>query len=208
MHSRNITVLALAALGIAASGTAFAQSSRSPASATTDEWRMPYQSGFWGHAGLSFGQGKLKDACIAGSTCDDKDQVYRLYAGGRFNNAVGLEVGLLNMGKYQRGGGETDGWGLDLALVAGFPIGTNSAIFGKLGAIYARTEVDGSAAGIAAGLRTGKERGFGARFGIGGQVGLTPQWAIRADWDRFRMAMPGGKEDLDTLMLGVQYTFR
>jgi OmpA-OmpF porin, OOP family len=205
MHSRTLTAVAIAALGLAASGIASAQSTTTTTSTTTDTWRMPYQRGFWGHAGLSFGQSKMDDACVAGFSCDDKDQAFRLYAGGRFNNAVGLEAGLMNIGKFDRGGGRTDGWGLDLALVAGVPIGANSAIFGKLGAIYARTEVDGVAVPD---FDRGKERGFGPRYGIGGQVGLTPQWAVRADWDRFRMPMPGGKEDIDTLMLGVQYTFR
>jgi OOP family OmpA-OmpF porin len=201
MHLRTLTAVAIAALGLTGSGVASAQATTTT---TTDTWRMPYQSGFWGHAGLSFGQSKFKDSCISGFPCDDKDQAFRLYAGGRFNNAVGLEAGLLNMGKFTRGGGSTDGWGLDLALVAGVPIGANSAIFGKLGAIYGRTEVEGTAPG----LNRGKERGFGPRFGIGGQVGLTPQWAVRADLDRFRMPMPGGKEDIDTIMLGVQYTIR
>lgn len=203
MHYRTMVAIATAALGLAA--TASAQTATSPSS--TDSWRMPYQSGFWGHAGFSFGQSKFKDSCISGFSCDDKDQTFRFYAGGRFNNAVGLEAGLLNMGKFQRGGGETDGWGLDVALVAGVPIGANSAVFGKLGAVYGRTEVSGTAT-PAQGLQIGKERGFGPRFGIGVQVGLTQQWALRADADRFRMPMAGGKEDIDTLMLGVQYTFR
>jgi hypothetical protein len=204
MHLRTITALTFVALGLSAPALTFAQASAPTSTTTAESWRMPYQSGFWGHAGLSFGQSKLKDSCVAGFNCDDKDQTYRLYAGGRFNNAVGLEAGLMNMGKFDRGGGRTDGWGLDLALVAGVPIGSNSAIFGKLGAIYARTEVEGTAPG----LNTGKERGFGPRFGVGAQIGLTPQWAARVDWDRFRMPLPGGKEDLDTLMLGAQYTFR
>jgi len=205
MHYRTFAAVGIAAIGLAATGVATAQTTRST---TTDTWRMPYQSGFWGHAGASIGQSTIDDACISGFACDDKDQAFRLYAGGRFNNAVGLELGVLNMGKFDRGGGRTDGWGIDLALVAGFPIGANSAIFGKLGTIYGRTEVEGSPAAVAAGLRTGKERGWGPRYGIGGQVGLTPQWAVRADYDRFRMPLPGGKEDVDALMLGVQYTFR
>jgi hypothetical protein len=164
---------------------------------------MPYQSGFWGTAGLSVGQSKLDASCPAGFQCDDKDQAFRLHFGGRFNNAIGLELGLLHTGRFQRGGGETDGYGLDAALIAGFPIGANSAIFGKLGAIYARTDVDGPAL-----TETGSEKGFGGRYGIGGQIGLTPQWALRADWDRYRLKFRDGKEDLDTVMLGVQYTFR
>ena len=206
MHRHTLTAFGLAALALATSGTALSQTTTTTGTTTTDSWRMPYQRGFWGHAGLSFGQSKFKDGCVGTLACDDKDQAFRLYAGGRFNNAVGLEAGLLNMGKFERGGGRTDGWGLDVALVAGVPIGANSAIFGKLGAIYGRTEVEGSP--LAVGMTRGKERGFGPRYGIGGQVGLTPQWAVRADWDRFRMPLPGGKEDIDTLMLGVQYTFR
>lgn len=202
MRYRTTAALALASLGVAFSSAAFAQQT------APDSWRMPYERGFWGHAGASLGQSKLDNGCVAGFACDDKDQAFRLYGGGRFNNAVGLEVGLLNMGKFDRGGGRTDGWGLDLALIAGVPIGANSAIFGKLGALYARTEVDGSAAARAAGFQTGKERGWGGRYGIGGQIGLTPQWALRIDWDRYRLPLPGGKEDLDTFMLGAQYTFR
>ena len=70
--------------------------------------------------------------------------------------------------------------------------------------IYARTEVSGTALGIG----DGKERGFGGRWGVGGQLGLTKEWALRADFDRYRLPFPGSHEDLETLTLGVQYTFR
>jgi len=172
---------------------------------TTDSWRMPYERGFWGHAGVSFGQSKLDINCPAGAGCDDKDQFLKAYAGGRFNNAIGLEVGVMNFGKFSAGGGEIDGWGADAAVVAGIPIGANSSVFGKLGIVYARTEVSGPLfpAGAA-----GKERGFGARWGVGAQVGLTKEWAVRADFDRYRVPLPGDHEDVEALTLGVQYTFR
>ena len=192
---KSFSITAILALGLGLAAPSFAQTQ-------SDTWRMPYERGFWGHAGVSAGPSRLKADCPAGTSCDDKDYMFRAYAGGRFNNTIGLELGVLNLGKYQRGGGDTDGWGADLALIAGFPIGANSAIFGKVGAIYARTEVDGT------GLDTGKERGFGARFGVGGQLGLTKEWALRADLDRYKLPLPGGKENLDTVMFGVQYTFR
>ena len=203
MYHRTLAVICLTTLGIAAPGVARAQQMSTPAT-PPDSWRMPYERGFWGHAGISFGQSKLSDSCIGGFACDDKDQTFRLYAGGRFNNAVGLEAGLMNMGRFQRGGGQTDGYGLDFALIAGVPIGTNSAVFGKLGAIYSHTEVGGTAPGLA----TGTERGWGPRLGIGAQIGLTPQWAARVDVDRYRLDFEGGKEDLDTITVGAQYTFR
>ena len=169
----------------------------------TDTWRMPYERGFWGHAGISFGQSKLDD-CPIGLPCDDKDQFWKAYAGGRFNNAIGLEVGVLNFGKFSFPGGEADGWGADAAIVAGIPIGANSSIFGKAGVIYARTEVSGAGPGFPG----GKETGFGARWGVGAQVGLTKEWALRADFDRYRVPFPGDHNDVEALTLGVQYTFR
>jgi hypothetical protein len=188
MNLRDFTGFTLAAFGVVASGIAFA-----------------HERGFWGHAGLSAGRGELGAVCPAGFGCDLKDnRVGRAYAGGRFKNAVGLEVGAFNIGDYDRGGGRTDGWGIDLALIAGVPIAVNSAVFGKLGALYGRTEVTGTAAGFTA----GKERGLGARYGVGGQIGFTAKWAARLDWDRYRVPLVGGKEDLDTLTLGAQYTFR
>ena len=111
---------------------------------------MPHERGFWGHAGISFGQSKLDDLnCTPGFACDDKDQAFKLYAGGRFNNIFGLELGAAELRQVHGDGGEADGWGADLALIAGIPIGANSAIFGKLGVIYARTEVAPTSPGSA-----------------------------------------------------------
>ena len=186
---------------LALAAPAFAQST---STTTTDTWRLPHERGFWGHAGVSFGQSKLDISCPAGFACDDKDQFLKGYVGGRFNNTFGLEIGAMNFGKFQYGGGEMDGWGADAALIAGVPIGANSAVFAKAGVIYARTEVSGTAPG----LTTGKERGWGGRWGIGAQVGLSKEWALRADFDRYRLPLPGSHEDLEALTLGVQYTFR
>jgi hypothetical protein len=203
MHFRTVTAAAVAALGLALPAIGTAQTTTRSTTATDDSWRMPYQRGFWGHAGLSWGRGELDASCPAGTSCDLKDnRVFRGFVGGRFNNAVGLELGAINIGDYKRGGGTTDGWGVDIALVAGIPIGANSAIFGKLGTLYSRTDVTG------VGIPTGEESDWGVRWGIGGQIGFTPQWAVRLDFDRFEVGLPGGKEDLDTLMVGAQYTFR
>jgi hypothetical protein len=187
MNLRDFTGFTLAAFGVVASGIAFA-----------------HERGFWAHAGLSAGRGELAAVCPAGFGCDLKDnRVGRAYAGGRFKNAIGLEVGAFNIGDYDRGGGRSDGWRMDLALIAGLPIAAKSAIFGKLGALWGRTEVRGTTPGFT----TGEERGWGVRYGAGGQIGFTSQWAARLDWDRW-VPLVGGKENLDTLTLGAQYTFR
>jgi OOP family OmpA-OmpF porin len=168
-------------------------------------WSMPYERGFWGHAGLSLGQSELDINCPAGSPCDDTEQAFRAFAGGRFSNVFGGEIAYIKFGDFTRGGGETDVEGVDLALMAGIPFANNWSVFGKLGGIYTQVDVTGTAPGLA----TGGENGWGPRAGVGLQMGLTRNWAIRADYDRYRIKVPGnGRENVDTFLIGAQYTFR
>lgn len=204
MHYRNLAAAVIAGLGLATSGIASAQSTTSTSTTTTtDTWRMPYQSNFWGHAGASVGQSKLQLGCPPSGSCDDKDTSFRAFAGGRFNNAFGLELGLVSFGSFDRAGGETKGYGLDIPLLLGFPIGANSSVFLKAGAHYSKMEVGGNAL-----VQTGKESGWGPRAGVGATLGLSREWALRADWDRYRVKFPGTKDDIDTLSIGAQYSFR
>jgi opacity protein-like surface antigen len=166
----------------------------------------PHQSGFWGHLGASVGTADLDSACPAGATCDSTEQLFRLYGGGRFNNIFGGEVGFIKFGNFKRGDGRTDAKGVDFTLLAGVPFGTNKnwSVFGKLGTLYSDTDVNGTTPG----LQTGDETGWGTRVGLGLQAGITENWAVRADLDRWRIKLPGGRDNIDTLMLGAQYTFR
>jgi hypothetical protein len=185
-------------------GAALAQSASTGQSSGTG-LTMPYERNFWGHAGLSLGRSELGASCPGGLACDNRDTVWRLYGGGRFNNAIGGEVGYVNFGDFSRAGGETDAHGLDFTLVAGIPFGSNQnwSIFGKLGTVYTWSDVSGVAP-----LRTGDAEGFSPRFGVGLQMGITPNWSVRADIDRYRVRLPEGREDVDTFLLGAQYTFR
>jgi hypothetical protein len=44
--------------------------------------------------------------------------------------------------------------------------------------------------------------------GSGLQLDLEQGWALRADWDRYRPRAVQVRETVDTLLLGLQYTFR
>jgi hypothetical protein len=166
--------------------------------------RMPYERDFWGHVGLSLGRAKVDVDCPAGADCDSWDQVFRVYGGGRFNNAIGGEVGFQRFGDFEFAGGDIDSKALDFALVAGIPFGNNWSVFGKLGAVYASTDVTSNVAGV----QTGRDRGWGPRYGLGLQMGVTRNWALRADLDRYRIEFPDGRDNIDTLTIGAQYTFR
>jgi OOP family OmpA-OmpF porin len=191
------------ALGVASLAAASLAHAQSTAGARTG-MAMPYERGFWNHVGLSYGSSQLDASCLGGFSCDDRDKALRIFAGGRFNNTIGAEIGWINMGEWTRGGGDTDAQALDLVLTAGIPFGTNNrhSVFGKLGTAYTRTDVSGPA------VTNGNEDKWDVRYGLGATFGLSDNWAVRADWDRFRVAFPGGKSDVDLLMLGAQYQFR
>jgi opacity protein-like surface antigen len=194
--------MALGVASLAAASLVHAQATTGARTGMT----MPYERGFWNHVGVSYGRSDLDASCISGFSCDDRDRAFRVFAGGRMNNIIGAEIGWVSMGEFSRGGGQTDAQALDLVLTAGIPFGPNNrhSVFGKIGTAYTRAEVSGGTAGTA----TGKEDGWDARYGLGVTVGLTDQWALRGDWDRFRVQFPGTKTDVDLLTLGAQYRFQ
>jgi opacity protein-like surface antigen len=176
-----------------------AQNPANPPSPMTTPARAPW------YGGISVGESKLDNACVGGFSCDAKDTAYRLFAGTKFNNWLGLEVGGTQFGKWDRAGGQTKAWAADVVATAGVELARNSSIFAKLGAAYTQTEVSGTAPG----LQTGKETDWAPRYGVGGQIGLSQNWALRADWDRYQnVTFRGGEQDVDVWMLGVQYSFR
>ena len=206
---------ALAGVCLALPGFALAQSATDPvygsgSSASTGQstgsgLTMPYESSFWGHVGINFGKSEIDARCITGLECDRKDSIWRVYGGGRFNNIFGGEIGFTDFGDFTRGPSETEAQSLDFTLLAGIPFGANKnwAVFGKLGVAYTRAEVSGALPGI-----SGDEDGWGPRYGIGLQAGLSRNWAIRADWDRTRVSLREGDADIDSVTVGAQYTFR
>lgn len=190
------------ALALAFAPLSFAQSTTTSDSGL----RMPYQKEFWttGHVGGAIGRAQLDADCPAGASCDDTANAFKVFAGGRFNNTFGAEISYLNTNNFERNGGGVAGnvnlQAVNFGLLAGIPfgVGRNSSVFGKLGAMWGHTE---------AGDRS--QNGWGPSVGLGALIGITRSWAVRLDWDRWRFKLPGAgdRENIDTLMIGAQYTF-
>ena len=90
---------------------------------------------------------------------------------------------------------------VNFGLLAGVPFGANrnSSIFGKLGLLWGHTK-----------LGEQSQNGWGGSYGLGATIGVTRDWAVRLDWDRYRFKLPGGggdRENVDSLLIGAQYTF-
>ena len=192
-HARKMA--AIAALGLLASGASMAQ------------YHTPWRGEFWGYLGASAGESKFRTDCnrtITQFECDTKDTGFKVYAGGRMNEWLGLEIGYTDFGRIRASGGEVDAWAVPLSLVAGVPFGERFSAFGKVGGLYGRTDVTASLDSLTS---TGHKSGWGWTYGAGAAFAITPAIQIRADWDRHKLDFAGGREDVDMLSAGVQFRF-
>jgi len=188
---------AVAALGLLASGTALAQST----------YGRPWQGDFWGYIGASAGESKFRTDCnrtVTQFECDTKDTGFKVYAGGRMTEWLGLELGYTDFGRIRASGGEVDAWAVPLSLVAGVPFGDRFSFFGKVGGLYGRTDVTASLDTLTS---TGHKSGWGWTYGVGAAFAFTPQLQVRADWDRHKLDFASGREDVDMLSAGLQFRF-
>jgi opacity protein-like surface antigen len=189
---------ALATLGLMASGAALAQA----------DYRAPWRGDFWGYLGASGGESKYRTDCRQGVTrffdCDTRDTGFKVYAGGRMNEVLGLEVGYTDFGRIRASGGETKAWAIPVTLTAGTPLGSRFGVFGKIGGLFARTDVTADGQEL---FERGNKNGWGWTYGAGATFAVTPTVDIRADFDRYKLDFVGGSRDVDMLSAGVQVRF-
>lgn len=189
----------LATLGVFASGAAFAQ--QAPQA-------MPWRGDFWGYIGASAGESKYRDSCNRTVTlfeCDSKDTGFKVYAGGKLNPVLALEIGYTDFGRIRVQGGETEAWAVPLTLVAGIPLGERFSLFAKGGGLYARTDVSVNLANSIS--AQGSHNGWGWTYGAGAAFAITPNVMLRADFDRHHLDFVDGRRDVDMLTAGIQFRF-
>jgi len=191
-------VRAVAALGLVAAGSAFAQS----------DYNAPWRGDFWGYVGASGGESKFRSDCsrVDVFRCDKRDTGWKVYAGGTINRILGLEVGYTDFGRIAASGGETKAWAVPITLTAGVPIGPRFNIFAKGGGLYGRTDIT-RGADLNDSFDDGNRNGWGWTYGAGLSFGVTRNLFIRADLDRYKLDFVGGRRDIDLATAGLQWRF-
>jgi OmpA-OmpF porin, OOP family len=191
----NTRIAIAAALGLAASAPAFAQSENT--------WN-PMSPNFHSYIGASGGRSDFRTDCPSAFDCDKKDTGWKAYFGGKVNDIIGMELAYTDFGKIRAGGGDVDAWAGSLSLTAGVPIGDRFSIFAKGGGVYGRTDIDAPPSTL---FDTGHKNGWGWTYGAGAALGVTQAVQIRLDWDRYKLDFVGGSRDVDLLSAGVQVRF-
>ncbi|MGE0706222.1 MAG: outer membrane beta-barrel protein, partial [Vicinamibacterales bacterium] len=155
-----------------------------------------------GYAGIS---GGISDyglpGCVPGASCDGTDIGFKVFAGGQINRPIGVEITYVDLGRLDRNGGDVRAKGVNLGVVANWALADQFSVFAKLGAVYGWTRTGSPLPGVASGNRSDLNLSYGA----GAQYDIDRHWAVRADWDAYRLEFPTGRDTVSLLSLGGVY---
>jgi OOP family OmpA-OmpF porin len=154
---------------------------------------------------------------ITGGGGDDTATGYKLFGGYQFHPNFGTEFGYYDLGRYNFNGtvpggafsGDTRYQGLNLDLVGTWPVWDRLAVIGRVGAAYTRARNSASATAPGAfATDSGTDRRWGPKVGLGLEYAITPNVAIRGEWERYRIHdSVRGRNDVDVASIGVVWRF-
>lgn len=191
------------------------------------------------YGGISVGQSEAQDApsaseinsaltgaglTVTGTSVDDTDTGWKLFAGYQFNKYFALEGGYVNLGRFDANTTVTAFNGTPITPTSGsanvkvkdglyldamgiLPISDTFSVFGKLGAYSLKTELSVSGGG---GSASEDARNSDLTYGIGLSYAFNKELGIRAEWERFEKVGDEdktGQSDIDLLSIGLTYQF-
>jgi len=186
------------------------------------------------YGGVSIGQSKVKidnnpfavpaGFTSSGTSKDETDTGYKIFAGYRFNQNFAVEGGWTDFGKFSTtqtfsapagsvgASFKASGWHVDAVGI--WPLQNNFSLFGKLGGIYTEMKTSLSTSGsitFTPGAQTSaKKSEFNLKYGLGAQYDINQSIGIRAEWERASKvgdANSTGEADIDLLSVGLVYRF-
>jgi OOP family OmpA-OmpF porin len=181
-------------------------------SAQAQFMRSSDQLGFY--AGASVASAKIKDVCstsaaagLAVTSCDEKDKSWKLSAGYQFHPNIAVELGYVDLGKYNVTGTAGGATGVLEVKIKAFeflalgivPFTTQLSGYVKAGGY--RWDADISAAGPGGAGSIGAD-GTDFTYGIGVKYDFTRNLAARLEWQHYL------DTDVRTIGGGIVWHFR
>ncbi|HVK56370.1 MAG TPA: outer membrane beta-barrel protein [Burkholderiales bacterium] len=184
-----------------------------------------YVSGSLGRTSADIDSGSLDDelrsagAAGVASSVDEKDTGFKLQLGYQFSPNFAIEGGLVDLGEFQydatfTGGTAQAKWeakGVSINALGILPIDDSFSLFGKIGMVNAKVEVDVTATGPG-GTASGSdsEKNWSPVFGVGAIYNATKSIGIRAEYERYSSLgddATTGEGDFDLFSVGVSFKF-
>lgn len=156
--------------------------------------------------GLNIGTSTFRLSCGSGLFgCEDNDRFVNLYGRSMTGKFWGAEIGFVDMGNVNRGGGETRAQGINLSLVGEYPLSQSFNAFGKVGTTYGRTSTTSV---FSSGVGSGTEKGFGLSYGVGLSYDFTDRFTGVVGWDSHNFDFAGsGREAVRATSLGLRFKY-
>ena len=169
------------------------------------------------YGGVGAGQSQADVDCDLDITCsaDDTDTAIKLFAGNQITQNLGVEFGYVDLGEMKINGSDSflgtanasiEATGFFAAVTGSMPLGGVS-LFGKLGLL--RWDIDANV-NTSIGSGSVSESGTDPFLGVGAQIPLGQNLAIRAEWERFMDigdTDTTGQSDVDVISVGLMFKF-
>lgn len=186
---RKLSGIVLAVAGLALGTAAQAQSSSSTdtsrgMSSSSDSGSTWYAPAGGRYIGLNAGR-----TDYSGS---DKGDAYGVYTGGMWNENWGLEFGASDFGSDN----SRKAYGFNLSAVGRLPLTPAFSVFGKFGALYGRTELNGV-----------KDSGWGETYGVGVDFNFTQNLTAVLAFDRSHLKFAGDRDHIHVTSVGLKYRY-
>ena len=160
--------------------------------------------------GIDAGRAEARNACDNVINCSSDDTAVRVSLGWKFTPMVGLEhsaeagvTGLEANNNNFSANQDANAW--TLSVLGTVPIADRFGIYGRVGA----ARFDNDTSGLVQGVPVDDDNKTKPYFGAGVSFGLTDNFALRAEYQRYKdLANLGGvKDDVDAWSGGLVFTF-
>lgn len=160
--------------------------------------------------GIDAGQAEARDICNNVADCSSDDTAVRGSIGYQFNRMFALEIGYSSFGTVFEASDnnfsasqDANAW--TASAIGTIPIGERFGIYGRIGAARFDNETTGTVQGVPV-SDDNETKPYG---GLGLKFGLTDNFALRAEYQRYAdLANIGGsKDDVDAWSGGAVFTF-
>lgn len=146
---------------------------------------------------------------VNNSDFDDNDTAFKILAGGKFGDYVGIEAAVNDYGEAEGRGYSSELTGNTLALVGFFPLMDNFDLFAKGGQLWWRDKV--TVLDIFRDTLTGNE----TFYGVGADFYFNKNIALRIEMERYKVELSrseigvnvDGDSDVDVASVGVSFHF-
>lgn len=147
------------------------------------------------YAGAAVGQSDARDF-------DDEDTAWKVFGGYQFNQALGAELGYVDLGNFAGTvsgvAANSDAKAVELVGVGTLPIAPRFSAYGKAGAFY--WDADTTAPGL-----NPSGDGTDFTFGAGLKYDFTNNMGARLEWQRYQDV--GDITDVDLISVGLVAKF-